>query len=184
MKTFTFALAAVAQVASAHYFFDVSTVNGQGSAPFQYIREFTRATYYNPIKFSSNPPEDIRDNSFADGEDIRCNQGAFTNAGNTEVLALNAGDTISFTLGVDATMQHPGPSFVYMSRAPGDDVASYDGSGDWFKIFEEGVCNVGGDFTTDAWCSWDQDTITATIPAGVPDGQYLVRVEHIGKLAS
>lgn len=28
---------------------------------------------------------------------------------------------------------------VYMSRAPGDDVKAYDGSGDWFKIFEEGV---------------------------------------------
>lgn len=73
---------------------------------------------------------------------------------------------------------------VYMSRAPGDDVKAYDGSGDWFKIFEEGVCNPGADFTTDAWCSWDKDTITATIPADTPEGEYLFRAEHVGKSAS
>ncbi|KFH43691.1 endo-beta-1,4-glucanase D-like protein [Hapsidospora chrysogenum ATCC 11550] len=181
MKTAAFAAAAAAaQVASAHYFFDVVAVNGQASAPFQHIRDFTRQTKYNPIKFSSNPPEDIRDGSFVDGDDIRCNQGAFQNAGNTEVLTVNAGDELTFTLGVGATMQHPGPSFVYMSRAPGDDVRGYDGSGEWFKIFEEAVCNQGADFTTNAWCSWDRNTISATIPPGTPDGEYLVRVEHIG----
>ena len=41
-----------------------------------------------------------------------------------------------------------GPGMVYMSKAP-NDVQSYDGSGDWFKIFQEGVCNTGGDFTTE-----------------------------------
>lgn len=69
-----------------------------------------------------------------------------------------------------------------MSRAPGDDVKAYDGSGDWFKIFEEGVCNQGADFTTDAWCTWGRDSISATIPADTPDGEYLIRAEHIGKL--
>ena len=73
---------------------------------------------------------------------------------------------------------------AYLSRAPGDDVKAYDGSGDWFKIFEEGVCNPGADFTTDAWCSWDKDTMTATIPADTPDGEYLFRAEHIGKSVS
>lgn len=70
---------------------------------------------------------------------------------------------------------------MYMSKAPGDDVKAYDGSGDWFKIFEEGVCNQGGDFTADAWCTWDRNFISATIPKDTPDGEYLVRAEHIGK---
>lgn len=68
-----------------------------------------------------------------------------------------------------------------MSRAPDDDVQAYDGSGDWFKIFEEGVCNSDGDFTTDAWCTWERNYIAATIPTDTPSGEYLVRVEHIGK---
>ncbi|KEY73428.1 hypothetical protein S7711_06847 [Stachybotrys chartarum IBT 7711] len=180
MKTSALIIGAAAQLASAHYFFDSVVVDGSAGPSFQYIRDFTRPTKYNPIKFSSNPAADIRDNSFADGDDIRCNQGAFSAAGQTDVLTVSAGSDVTVKLGVGATMQHPGPSLAYMSRAPGDDVKAYDGSGEWFKIFEEGVCNTGGDFTTDAWCSWDKDTITATIPADTPDGEYLFRAEHIG----
>ncbi|KAK0383488.1 hypothetical protein NLU13_9399 [Sarocladium strictum] len=180
MKTSALFLGAIAQVASAHYFFDTTVRGGVADRQWQYVREFTRPTAYNPIKFSSNPPADIRDNSFIDGEDARCNQGAFTNAGKTDVLTVKAGSEVTVKLGVGATMQHPGPSLVYLSRAPNDDVKSYDGSGKWFKIFQEGVCNKGGDFTKDAWCSWDKNTITARIPLGTPSGQYLFRAEHIG----
>jgi hypothetical protein len=172
-----FILSAIAQVASAHYFFDSVYVNG--AAQSSYVRRSTRAVGYNPIKFSSNPAVDIRDKSYIDGPDAMCNQGAFTNAGKTQILTVAAGSEIKFRLGVGATMKHPGPGFVYMSRAPNDDVKSYDGSGDWFKIFEEGVC-AGGDFTTTAWCTWDRNWIAAKIPTGTPPGEYLVRVEHIG----
>jgi hypothetical protein len=68
-----------------------------------------------------------------------------------------------------------------MSKAPGD-VRNYDGSGDWFKIFEDSVCRTSGDFTTNAWCSWDATTLAATIPRDTPNGEYLVRFEHIGTL--
>ncbi|KAL2214496.1 hypothetical protein CC79DRAFT_1392348 [Sarocladium strictum] len=180
MKASALFVGAVAQVASAHYFFDTTVRGGVADRQWQYVREFTRPTAYNPIKFSSNPAADIRDNSFIDGEDARCNQGAFTNAGKTEVLTVKAGSDVTVKLGVGATMQHPGPSLAYLSRAPNDDVKTYDGSGEWFKIFQEGVCNQGGDFTTDAWCSWDKNTITATIPKDTPNGQYLFRAEHIG----
>ncbi|RGP67030.1 murein transglycosylase [Fusarium longipes] len=179
MKFSTLALAALSQVASAHYFFDVATVNGQDSASFQYIRDFTRPTKYNPIKFSSNPSADIRDNSFADGEDIICNQGATGTGSQTEVADVKAGDVITFKLGVGAKMGHPGPTLAYMSAA-GSDVKSYKGDGDWFKIMEEGVCNAGGDFTKDAWCNYDSPSADVKIPEGTPDGQYLLRVEHIG----
>lgn len=74
-----------------------------------------------------------------------------------------------------------GPALYYMSKAPGGDVKTYDGSGDWFKIGETGVCNEGGDFTKDAWCTWDKNTLTATIPSDTPSGEYLLRFEHIGR---
>ena len=108
MKLSAVLLSAIAQGASAHYFFDVSSAGGSDSAPFQYIRKPTRETTYNPIKFSSNPPADIRDDSHADSEDIICNQGAFSSAGSTEVLTVSAGDEISVKLGVGAKMEHPG----------------------------------------------------------------------------
>jgi hypothetical protein len=150
---YSIAFSAIAQVASAHYFFDTTIVNGVSSSSNEYIRASTRATAYNPIKFSGNPPEDIRDNSKFDEGDGICNQGAFTNAGKTKVLEIAAGEELTVKLGVGAKMEHPGPGLVYMSHAPDDDVVAYDGTGDWFKIFEEGICTEG-DFTSDAWCTW------------------------------
>ncbi|KFA76973.1 hypothetical protein S40288_05206 [Stachybotrys chartarum IBT 40288] len=179
MKFSALILAAIAQVASAHYFFDTNIINGVAQPSFRYVRASSRPTRYNPIKFSSNPAADIRDNSHIDGPDARCNQGG-GNPGSTQVLTVTAGSEVRARLGVGATMQHPGPSLVYMSRAPTGNVLQYDGSGDWFKIFQEGVCNSGGDFTTNAWCSWDRNWIAATIPRDTPNGEYLVRFEHIG----
>ncbi|KXJ89104.1 glycoside hydrolase, partial [Microdochium bolleyi] len=180
MKVSAILVAALAQVGSAHYFFD-SVVTGNNAGPsFQYIRQFTRKTAYNPIKFSSNPAADIRDNSFIDGPDARCNQGAFTNAGKTQILEVAAGNSVTVKLGVGATMQHPGPSLFYMSKAPTGSVKAYDGSGDWFKIGQTGICNQSLDFKSTAWCSWDKNTVTATVPKNTPSGEYLLRVEHIG----
>ncbi|KAL2070858.1 hypothetical protein VTL71DRAFT_13884 [Oculimacula yallundae] len=178
MKLSLIVAAAAAQVASAHYFFDTNIINGQTTKNNQYIRKFTRKTWYNPIKFSNNPEKDIRDGSFIDGPDARCNQGGGA-SGTTETLTIAAGSKVTFKLGVGATMAHPGPALVYMSKAAGS-VKEADGSGDWFKIFQSGVCNKSGDFTSTAWCTWDKNTIEATIPAGTPAGEYLVRVEHIG----
>jgi hypothetical protein len=181
MKTSTlFVGAVVAQLASAHYFFDTTIRGGTADPSWKYVRSFTRAIAYNPIKFSSNPAADIRDGSTIDGPDARCNQGAFASAGKTEVLTVNAGDEVKVRLGVNAKMEHPGPSLVYMSRAPNDNVKAYDGSGDFFKISQEGVCHQGADFTRDAWCSWGLNTISAKIPLDTPAGEYLIRFEHIG----
>jgi hypothetical protein len=177
MKFSTVVLCAAAQVANAHYFFNTNIIKGITQPNDKYVRQSTRATKFNPIKFSTNPAADIRDNSHIDGPDIRCNQGA-SSARGAEVLTVNAGDEVRFKLAVGAKMQHPGPGFIYMSKAPGS-VTTYDGSGDWFKIFEEGVCE-GGDFTSTAWCDYDRDWIAGTIPRDTPNGEYLVRVEHIG----
>ncbi|KAJ1325347.1 lytic cellulose monooxygenase (C1-hydroxylating) [Microdochium nivale] len=166
--------------ASAHYFMDTVTYKGQTTPSFRYIRDFTRQTKYNPIKFSSNPAADIRDRSTIDGEDARCNQGAFSKAGSTQVLTVNAGEEVRVNLALGAKMEHPGPTIVYMSRAPGDNVKGYRGDGDWFKVKQEGVCNQSGDLKSTAWCSWAKNFMTATIPKDVPTGEYLMRFEHIG----
>lgn len=36
--------------------------------------------------------------------------------------------------GLEGYIIHPGPGQVYLSRAPKDDLTSYRGDGDWFKI--------------------------------------------------
>lgn len=107
MKSSTILLGAIAQLASAHYFFDTNIINGNVQPAYKYVRASSRAIKYNPIKFSSNPPEDIRDGSYADGPDIVCNQGG-DKAGNTEVLTVSAGSEVRLKLGVAGTLFHPG----------------------------------------------------------------------------
>jgi hypothetical protein len=111
MQFSVFAIAAMAaQGVSAHYWLDTNIIGGVAQPPYKYVRESTRAVKYNPIKFSSNPPADIRDGSTIDGPDARCNQGAFANAGRTDVLTVNAGDEIRLRLAAGADFQHPGES--------------------------------------------------------------------------
>ncbi|KAK1566358.1 fungal cellulose binding domain-containing protein [Colletotrichum navitas] len=174
MKFSAVALSAIAPLASAHYFFDSFIVDGVATKSFEYVRDNTRQAKYNPTKW-----ENVRDDMTPDVNDFRCNKGAFTFAGKTRTMEVKAGSKVGFKLGVSATMRHPGPALAYMSKAP-TTAAAYEGDGDWFKIYEESVCNKNGAFTSDAWCTWDKNTIEFTIPKDTPDGEYLLRVEHIG----
>lgn len=111
MKFSALAIGAIAaQGVSAHYWFDTNIINGAAQTPYKYVRESTRQTKYNPIKFSSNPAADLRDGSTIDGPDARCNQGAFASAGRTQVLTVNAGEEIRLRLAANANFQHPGES--------------------------------------------------------------------------
>ncbi|KAI7362435.1 hypothetical protein KC354_g7271 [Hortaea werneckii] len=163
-------LLALASVASAHYTFSKIAVNGevQGS-DWTYIREHTRG--YMPTK-----GQEILENDF------RCQPGGDSGA-NTQVLTVNAGDEVDFQGAFGMTsIEHPGPAQVYFSKAPGDDVQSYAGDGDWFKVREALLCSspaAGADLTKDAWCTWGEDGIKFEVPSNIPSGQYLVRVEHI-----
>ena len=150
---------------SAHYIFSQLVVNGAlKGGDYTYIRK--NNNNYQP----SFPSEVIS------SPDLRCNKGA--TAGSTQTFAVNAGDKIGFKLAYNEFIEHPGPGFVYMSKAPGS-VASYDGSGDWVKVWESGLCS--GNAASDGnWCLWQKDRIEFTIPKSIPDGEYLVRVEHIG----
>ncbi|KAM0326587.1 hypothetical protein ACHAQA_006456 [Verticillium albo-atrum] len=174
MKFFIIAAAALTPLVSAHYFFDKLIIDGVETRSNEFVRSNTRQAKYNPTKW-----ENVRDDMTPDVNDFRCNKGAFTFAGQTGTAEVKAGSKLAVKLAVGATMQHPGPAIVYMSKAP-TTAKLYEGDGEWFKIFEESVCNTSGDFTKDAWCTWDKDTIEFTIPKDTPDGEYLIRPEHIG----
>jgi hypothetical protein len=176
MKLSLLVTAAIAPLVSAHYFFDTLVIDGVETTPNQYVRSNTRPAKYNPTKWKNT-----RDDMTPDMPDFRCNKGSFTFAAQTETAEVQAGSKLAMKLGVGATMQHPGPGLVYMSRVPEGGAANqYEGDGDWFKIHEEGICDTGKDIKTDAWCTWDKDRIEFTVPAGLPDGEYLIRPEHIG----
>lgn len=164
-------LASLMPLAQAHYFFDKLVVKGQASPDF--VRSNTRQTAYMPTKWKNT-----FDNLTPDSIDFRCNLGA-TNKGSKATAKVNAGDDLAMTIGVGATFRHPGPAQVYMSKAP-TTAGAYDGSGDWFKIHQETICKQGANIKEDAWCTWDKDRISFKIPQGIPDGDYLIRAEHIG----
>ncbi|OQE13299.1 hypothetical protein PENFLA_c050G09162 [Penicillium flavigenum] len=172
MKFSLVALAAIAPMVSAHYFFDTFVIDGKEASDS--VRSNTRPAKYNPTKWVNT-----RDDMTPDMPDFRCNKGAFTFAGQTGTAEVKAGSKVAMKLAVGATMQHPGPALVYMSKAP-TTAKEYEGDGEWFKIHQESVCDKNKDFTKDAWCTWDKDRIEFTIPANLPDGEYLIRPEHIG----
>jgi hypothetical protein len=176
MKLSLLVTAAIAPLVSAHYFFDTLIIDGVETTPNQYVRSNTRSAKYNPTKWKNT-----RDDMTPDMLDFRCNKGSFTFAAQTETAEVQAGSKLAMKLGVGATMQHPGPGLVYVSKVPEGSAANeYGGDGDWFKIHEEGICDTGKDIKTDAWCTWDKDRIEFTVPADLPDGEYLIRSEHIG----
>jgi len=158
-------LAAAATTVDAHYIFNILFVNGQKKGgEYTYVRKNTNS--YNPAF-----PDIINK------QDLRCNVGAKP-ASNVGTYEVNAGDKIGLKLFNNEFIEHPGPGFFYMSKAPGS-VSTYDGSGDWFKVWETGLCK--GNAAQDGnWCTWQKDRMEFTIPAKTPPGEYLVRVEHIG----
>ncbi|KAE8153584.1 glycosyl hydrolase family 61-domain-containing protein [Aspergillus avenaceus] len=166
---------ALACSSEAHYIFSKLVINGEVSNDWQYIRQTTRSKAYEPTKFS-NTYDDLTPND----SDFRCNLDSFTNAAKTEVAEVAAGDTIAMRLNYDATVSHPGPGQVYMSKAPSGNVKEYEGDGEWFKIWEKTLCNENGDLYRDAWCTYGLSEFEFKIPEDTPAGEYLVRAEHVG----
>jgi hypothetical protein len=71
---------------------------------------------------------------------------------------VKAGDKLGFKLFNNEKIEHPGPGFVYVSKAPGK-VADYDGSGDWIKVMESGLKNPSQPGVDTAWDSWQKDRL-------------------------
>ncbi|KAM0328544.1 hypothetical protein ACHAQA_004951 [Verticillium albo-atrum] len=146
--------------ALAHYFFPNTIVDGVQSGEWEFIRE----TNNNP---GSEPVEDLSSNF------LRC----FEKPGRAPaaVLPVAAGAKMGFTS--SNSMGHPGPSLFYMARVPdGEDITTWEPAGDvWFKIDQHG--DLGGEYPA---FETEMREIFTTVPAAVPDGDYLLRAEHIG----
>ncbi|KAI1171384.1 glycoside hydrolase family 61 protein [Nemania sp. FL0916] len=158
MKNIVSILAAVAlaaQSASGHYIFQTLNKGGSGGTAYQYVRRNTNM---------NSPVTDLASN------DMRCNVGGAT-GGSTSTLALNAGDQFTFTL--DQAVYHQGPVSLYMSKAPST-AATYDGSGDWFKIYDWGPKFGGGSAQWTMTASY-----SGTIPTCIPAGEYLLRIQSL-----
>ncbi|KAJ6440566.1 family 61 glycoside hydrolase [Purpureocillium lavendulum] len=143
-----------------HYKWPAMIVNGKVTGDYQYVRENTN---------NINPLLDLK------STDLRCNEGGLQSASKTGTVSVSAGSKVGFTL--SNSISHIGPVLVYMAKAPGDP-SQWDASGEvWFKVNE-----WGPDFSSGS-INWPQLGVMSyefNIPAAVPSGKYLVRIEHIG----
>ncbi|KAJ2777075.1 hypothetical protein H4R18_005335 [Coemansia javaensis] len=160
-------LAALVLVCSAYAHTHIRNlvVDGKTLDRGLYIRPYPEAFNF-PVKGTDNP-------------DLVC-RSPNMNAASTKILDVKAGSTITLEFHEDTSPtsrgineKHLGPCTVAMSDL------SANGAGNvWFYIFKQGY-----DPATKKWCI---DTINAnrgkldvTIPANIPDGEYLLRGEII-----
>ncbi|KAF2263084.1 hypothetical protein CC78DRAFT_605021 [Lojkania enalia] len=155
--------------------------------------------YNNPTFFTDYP------------ESVRCGRDNMAWATKTDVLKIKAGDTLEVahqryeppdwrdnqwyncpnrrgacdppTAYMD--INHPGPFLVHLSKVPeGEDVRSYDGSGDWVKIHTLGMEYRENNTKTPVfWIPWNNQQEPArfvfNVPPQTPAGQYLMRLDII-----
>ncbi|KAG8933776.1 hypothetical protein FRC02_011195 [Tulasnella sp. 418] len=145
-------------LASAHYTWTSLIVGSTVTPAWQYVRTHT----------NMNSPV-----TAVNSIDFRCNKGA-SNGASTQTAAVTAGSTIGFSL--DNTLYHSGVLNVYMAKAPST-ASTFDGSGSvWFKVYQISAIADGKSikFPADGL-----NKVTFTVPKNLPNGEYLVRVEHI-----
>lgn len=156
----TLLLAATA--VQAHYTFPRLVVNGKAE---EKDWSATRVTKNKDTKQGIENPT---------ASDIRCYQSG--NAAN--VMTVPAGATIHYV----STQQvnHPGPTQYYIAKVPsGASVTSWDGSGAvWAKISTT-MPKVDANKQLTWPAQNEYKTANATMPKATPDGDYLLRVEHI-----
>jgi len=143
---------------------------------------------------------------------VRCGRDNMAHGPETETLTVQAGDTIEFAhsrwepwnwkdamfyncsngrgscepQASDGTMDfnHPGPVIAHLSKVPeGQDVTTYDGSGEWVKIYTLGLDIIPTNNNPVHWLAYNYQKLTGrvvfNIPAQTPAGQYLLRVDLV-----
>ncbi|KAH3910591.1 hypothetical protein HBH56_143660 [Parastagonospora nodorum] len=146
----------------AHYTFPRLVVNGKSE---EKDWSATRQTK------NANTKQGIENPTVAD---IRC----YSSKNAANVMTVPAGANIHYI----STQQvnHPGPTQYYLAKVPaGADVKTWDGSGAvWFRF-----STTKPSVNAQKQMSWpgqnEYKTPNTTIPVTVPDGDYLLRVEHI-----
>ncbi|ORY08473.1 glycosyl hydrolase family 61-domain-containing protein [Clohesyomyces aquaticus] len=206
---FLAALTAVASLTEAHFTFVRVKHNNEWKNPLQYIRNKTSpydeqayylsnflGRYYNWPTYSIDRPESIR-----------CGRDNMAHASSTEVLTVHAGDELEIAQqrsepaewkpdqfencpdgkgtcyhedGWYQDFNHPGPLLVHLSRVPsGQNITTYDGTGDWVKIHTVGLTSTPTSPVLWKLYTRDPPHMTFKIPATVPAGQYLMRMDVI-----
>lgn len=154
-----------APMVHGHYIFSQLMVNGATvGGDYDYIRK-------NDNTYMPSFTADV-----INSENLRCNSGALNSPAKT--ADVKAGDEIGAKIWFNEVIEHPGPGMIYMSKAPGS-VSDYKGDGDWFKVWESGPDNGPANVDT-SWGTWQKDHMSFTLPKDIPDGEYLVRFEHVG----
>ncbi|GAB1319632.1 hypothetical protein MFIFM68171_09842 [Madurella fahalii] len=176
--------------ALGHSAFGMLLVNGTETPEWKYVLDVASSV---PINISSYPPgyQFFKLPPILDSADpnITCGRNAFDSAAKTETADVLAGSEVGFRVSVDGSgnrgqnlgpdtpfwypyVWHPGPTIVYLSRAPNDDLQNYRGDGDWFKIAYAGPLN------NSVWSVVMESEYNFTIPKTTPPGKYLMRIEH------
>lgn len=94
------------------------------------------------------------------------------------VLKVNAGQSLTYNVKTD--ISHPGPLAFYIAKVPsGQSVATWEpGTAKvWTKIYQDHPSISSSGMT---WPSQGAKSVSVTIPKCLADGEYLLRVEHIG----
>ncbi len=127
-------------------------VNGTASPEWKYVLDVASPWAFGPGEY----PDYYQGYKLApiigpDDANITCGRAAFNAAPRTETADILAGSEVGFRVSTDGNgnrdgvfhsigdiqypaFWHPGPAQIYLSRAPNDDLQSYKGDGDWFKI--------------------------------------------------
>ncbi|GAW12484.1 hypothetical protein ANO14919_018540 [Xylariales sp. No.14919] len=196
-------------------------LNGHWQDPLRYIRNKTSpyddvavtVDYPSTLRLYNDPTWPIDR-----PESVRCGRDHMKHASKTDIMIVRAGDTISFAhqlyepaewttaqfldcpqgrgtcddKGYTMGLFHDGPVVAHLSKVPeGQDVHTYDGSGEWVKVYTLGVRTRGsGDFQGPPfiWLPRNDGKLPPkfefSIPPQTPSGEYRMTVSedmHYGR---
>jgi hypothetical protein len=149
---------------AAHYTFPNLILGGSASSDWEYVRETDNEQ-------SLAPQTDVT------STELTCYDTTTNLIPSTATAA--AGSVIGFeAFGHPSSIYHPGVVNIYMANAAGDASTFSGQTGDvWFKVYEITAVTDGG--TTITFPAQNLTAVNFTIPAELPSGQYLVRMESI-----
>ncbi|KAK6358315.1 hypothetical protein TWF730_007661 [Orbilia blumenaviensis] len=154
-----------AGLASAHYTFPALILDGKTTKDWEYVKRSSWPELRAPIVDVTS-------------EKLLCYRDPNGPAASTATVKV--GEKIGFR--IDPYIFHPGPFLFYMAKVPeGKTAAEFNGEGAvWFKIFEDNpALTSNGLFWQEG-----QKEVYVTLPICIPDGEYLLRVEHIALQAA
>ncbi|KAJ4301434.1 hypothetical protein N0V90_003526 [Kalmusia sp. IMI 367209] len=190
LTTVLIALTGIAAQANAHFTTAHLLVNGTDTGLWKHVLKVAAPDDlyggYDPAGMITP----LYSDHFLNTSNITCGRAAFKMLGQTEIADIVAGEEIGFRTLNEKDVRpgwgigyffHPGPAQVWLSRAPNDDLKSYRGEGDWFKVAYAGPKN---DTDWPLWSRWSenqkvQTDYNFTLPRTTPPGAYLLRFEYI-----